>query len=118
MTKPIIQLILIILFSVQVAYLYTAYQTGIGAIPPCPNAAACVQLTYQNYLGLSKNLDLSDEFLEIEARQFADFYFRFFNIMINNSLIISVLLYEKKSRYQKQQDWDFRVKKKCFICDG
>lgn len=37
--------------------------------------------------------------------------------MINNSLIIAVLLYEKKAKDTKKRDWEFKVKEKCFICD-
>lgn len=37
--------------------------------------------------------------------------------MITNSLIISVLLYEKKAKDSKVREWNFKVKQRCFICD-
>ena len=32
--------------------------------------------------------------------------------------MIGVLIYEKKAKMAKNKDWEFQVKKKCFICDA
>lgn len=67
----------------------------------CPNTASCVQSTYFEYLGLNKNDVNEDNFVNMQFRNIIEFFATFFTIMINNSLIIGVLLYEKKAKDTK-----------------
>ena len=48
----------------------------------------------------------------------AAFLFAFFNIFVTMSLIIGVLLYEKKAKDIKTNDREKQLKRKCFICDA
>ena len=86
---------------------------------PCPDTASCIQLTFLQYLGVYKNVYIPvKNYAQIELRDIAEFYFGFINILVIMSLIIGVLLYEKKAKDLKNENWNYQVKKKCFICDS
>lgn len=117
MTRPVGQLFLIIVLSVQVAFVYTCYLYFIKESIDCPDTATCIQNTYKTYLGINKNEILPIESTTLTFRNITSFLFAFFNIFVTMSLIIGVLLYEKKAKDIKTKDWEFQLKKKCFICD-
>lgn len=71
----------------------------------CVDTATCIQFTYDQYLGLYKNAVDEGDFGNLQFRNITDFFFTFFTIMINFSLIIGVLLYEKKAKDTKNSDW-------------
>lgn len=104
-TRPIVQLLLVVLISVQIAYIFTFYTYFIKQSPPCANTATCIQQTYFNYLGLYKNNIYVEDVSTIAVRDITEFFATFFTIMINNSLIIAVLLYEKKAKDTKKREW-------------
>jgi hypothetical protein len=102
-TRPIVQLLLVVLISVQIAYIFTFYTYFIKQNPDCANTASCIQQTYFTYLGLYKNNIYVENVGTIAVRDLTEFFATFFTIMINNSLIIAVLLYEKKAKDTKKR---------------
>lgn len=65
-TRPMVQLLLIVLISVQIAYIFTYYTYFIKQNSPCPNTATCIQSTYFEYLGLNKNDVVEDNFNHLQ----------------------------------------------------
>lgn len=101
-TRPIGSLMLITLFCVQMAFIFTCYEFFINSPMKCEDTATCIQNTYEGYLGLFKNvLESEVDFNDIKFKNVAEFMFNFFTLMVNMSLIISTLLYEKKAKDNK-----------------
>lgn len=67
---------------------------------------------------MNKNEVDEDNFVHLQFRNVNEFAAIFMTTVINNSLIIGVLLYEKKAKDIKVSEWEFKVKEKCFICDS
>jgi len=77
----------------------------------CVDTATCIQSTYEEYLGLFKNvLEDEEDFNDLKFKNITEFLFNFLTLMVNTSLIISTLLYEKKAKDNSIEIWEKKVK--------